>query len=131
MAAKNQDVLEVVEDDPGYRIQWWIPENEDYGAMIGELGKEPDKAEETDLEWYTAEMVVFKLYRAQPDSDTFGLDARGFWFASKSGATRVLSQIKVETRAILQGEKGSEKSWPEWAVTAKANGWKPPKNWKP
>ena len=131
MSAKDQDVLEVVDTGFEFRLQWWIPENEDYGATVGESGKEPVKDADTDLEWYTAEMVAFKLYRAKPDSDTFGLDKKGFRWASKSAATKVLAQIKAETRAALQSNKGSEKGWPEWATTALSNGWKPPKGWKP
>lgn len=130
MAAKDQDVLEVVEDGPGFRIQWWIQENEDYGAIVGEGGKEPTKEKDTDLEWYTAEMAVFKLYREKPDSDTFGLDRYGFWWSSKSAANKVVAAIKVETKAVLKAVGESTEGWPEWAVIARDNGWKPPRGWK-
>jgi hypothetical protein len=130
---KTKDTLEVVEDRE-YRIKWWLSNDQDYGASVGEGGKLPTKTKSADLEyleWYTAEMVCFRLYKANPDSDTFGLDSQGFWWSSKSAATKVLSQIRSETKVALQVKGSSESDWPEWAVTAKANGWEPPNGWKP
>lgn len=132
MAKKNQDCLEVFDDFRGnYRLHWWLPEEEDYGAVVGEGGEVPTRDKSTDIEWYTAEVVCFQLHKATPDSDTFGLDSTGFWWSSKSRASSALAQIRSETRVALQAKGGSEASWPEWAVTAKVNGWKPPKGWKP
>lgn len=131
MAENDQDVLVVVEVGSEYRLQWWLPEDEDYGATVGEGGKAPTKGKNTDIEWYTAEVVCFRLYKATPDSDTFGLDGRGFWWSSKTGATKVLTQIRAETRIALQAKGESKEEWPDWAITAKAAGWKPPKGWKP
>jgi hypothetical protein len=132
MASKDKDHLEVIEGANGYfRLQWWLPEEDDYGAIVGEAGSEPTKDNETDLEWYTAEIVCFRLHKANPDSDTFGLDSRGFFWTSKSGVSKVLSQINVETRGALQSKSTTQEGWPEWALTAKTNGWRPPKGWKP
>lgn len=134
MTEKDQDRLEVVEDLQGYyRIQWWLPEEEDYGATVGENGKAPTKSQSTDIEWYTAEAVCFRLHKAITDdgSDTFGLDSRGFWWSTKPKAAKVLTQILAETKVALSKGGCAESTWPEWAITAKAAGWKPPKGWKP
>lgn len=126
----SKDTLELVEDRD-YRLKWWLPEDQDYGATVGEDGRCPKKDKDTDIEWYTAEVVCFRLLKAHPDSDTFGLDSHGFWWSSKTAAAKVLRQIRSETKVALQVNGGAEAKWPEWAITAKANGWKPPKNWKP
>ena len=125
------DRLEVTDGPQGYYLRWWLPEEDDYGATVGESGTEPTRTKDIDIEWYTAEVVCFRCLKATPDSDTFGLDKQGFWWTSKSKANKVLAQIRAETKVALQakGESGAE--WPEWAITAKANGWKPPKGWKP
>jgi hypothetical protein len=129
---KDPDILEVVEEDEHeYRLKWWIPENGDYGATVGESGTKPVKEKDTDIEWYTAEIVAHRLLKAKPDSDVFGLDKCGFWWSSKSAAATVLRQIRNETQLALRLEKESKDEWPEWAVTAAAAGWKPPKVWKP
>lgn len=108
MPKKGKDRLEVVDDFRGYyRLQWWLPDEQDYGATVGENGKLPTKDKDTDIEWYTAEVVCFRLHRATPDSDTFGLDDRGFWWSSKARAAKVLTQIRAETKVALQA-KGSQ-----------------------
>jgi hypothetical protein len=129
MAKQGRDSLKVVESDDEYRLKWWISEDEDYGATVGERGELP--TEDSDIEWYTAEVVCFRLYKANQDSDTFGLDYQGFWWSSKVRATKVLTQIHAETQVALSTGKGAENPWPDWAITAKAAGWKPPKGWKP
>lgn len=133
MTKADQDYLEVVEEDRDvYRLRWWLPEVDDYGATVGENGKAPSPRKKgDDIEWYTAEVVCFKLFKVLPDSNTFGLDSNGFWWASKALANKVLSQIRAETKVSLQANGESRAEWPEWAITAKANGWKPPKGWTP
>lgn len=119
-----KDHLEIISDHRGYRLQWFCVEESDYGAVVGEGFKAPTK--NSDLEWYTAEIVCYRALKADHDHEVFGRDAKGFWWDSRAAVTAALRQIKAETKAAL-----SEAPWPEWAIKAKAAGWKPPKGWKP
>ena len=130
----SSDFLEVVEfNTDEYRLRWWLPEDDDYGAVVGEGGRLPTKKCKTieDIESYTAEAVAFRLLKAKPDSDVFGLDSQGFWWATKPAAASVLRQISSETQTAIKFASESKEGWPEWAVTALNAGWKPPKGWKP
>jgi hypothetical protein len=47
-------------------------------------------------------------------------------FETYTAATKALRAA----RAAIKSHKAA-KPWPEWAITASAHGWKPPKGWAP
>lgn len=128
-----KDKLEVAEDGGMYWISWWLSDVEDYGASLGDDGarcpysREQIKAEQ-DLEKRESMAFVIAAYSiALPSKPYSGhVPHRGFYWESRRDAEAALRQIKAEAKAILQGA-----GLPEWAKTALAQGWKPPRGWKP
>lgn len=49
-----------------------------------------------------------------------------FYWASKGGAARAMRVVRL---ALLESQEGRQ--WPSWAKQAIAEGWKPPKRWRP
>ncbi len=52
--------------------------------------------------------------------------SRAFLFMTKAKAKEALRTA----RAVIRSHKAA-KPWPEWAITASAQGWKAPKGWAP
>ena len=109
----------VVTDNFGrgeFRIAYYFADEGEYGAVLGEgdvdgTGDEP--VEHRDF-WLAHKVCI----DAGADRDE-----RGFTWESKRKADAVLRQILSAT--------SHEKSLPEWALKAIAEGWKAPKGWKP
>ncbi len=77
-----------------------------------------------DFDYFVAEIAVAKFVL---DLNEDHYELRDGWvFASQKHKTEAM---KIAKAAVTVAK--SEKPWPEWAVTALANGWKAPKNWKP
>lgn len=47
------------------------------------------------------------------------------------GLARGLLILSRAATKQAQSEEDADRPWPEWAETARANGWKPPKGWRP
>lgn len=117
----------VVVDDrwSQYRIQWEL--EEDMGAVLGEGEYRPAQIEK-------------KLAKAKTDEDREHLaaclaaahskgvehDSTGFFWESKSAATAALRLARAQIKACRDN-----KPWPDWALQAHAEGWRPPRGWKP
>ena len=111
--------------DGTYRIGWYFNEDGEYGAMLGdhrytevELANMTDRS---DRECALAYFAAVKTEGAEQRQHN-GMDS--LWWESRSSATKAL-------RAIKAALANAEHPWPEWAVKARAEGWTPPKGWKP
>ena len=104
----------------GYQLTWWIADEGDYGALVGQWNSPitPELLSE-DVEFYTAELVAGQDPSAVRDVD-------GFSWRTKKDAVACKKLILSRTRAAR-----AAKPWPLWAVTAHAAGWMPPKGWMP
>lgn len=105
--------LAIDERDVFY-IAWWLVDEEDFGQYVGEV--EPLEPKDKD-EWEVK--VAYDAVKPLAS----GTDIRGFYFKTKR---QVAHALLAANRALNQ-----DVPWPEWAIKAKAEGWKPPKGWKP
>lgn len=103
----------------GYKIAWWDEPNDIVGDLtVGEKlpVSEGDEAEEHNY-------ITDKLAeRCPPDHVGDGT----FYWESKSSATKALRAA----RALQKQWKNRDRPWPEWAIKASSEGWKPPKGWR-
>lgn len=125
--------LEVIEEAGAYWISWYFPDEDDYGSCLGDAGpscpytREQVKAEQDPEERESMAFAIAAYSIALPTKPYSGQKlGYGFWWESRRDAEAALRQIKAEAKAILQGA-----GLPEWAKTALAHGWKPPRGWKP
>lgn len=118
--AKDKIVLDA--DRDGYFLVWFLAEEGDMGATLGEDTYTADdlkKAKPADWAHIKATITA---------GQTTGVVRRGhngYRWESAADAKRARSAVT----AVLKDT--SSKPWPTWAVEARAAGWKPPKNWKP
>lgn len=121
---KDRLILSEYTNGHQHRIAWFIVEHGEEGAVLGE-----DEYTEADLakcvgrrvgEWehVAATIAVSKIAGVQHDR-------RGYYWESRKDASSALRAA----RAAIKDR--SAKPWPEWAVKASAEGWKPPKGWAP
>jgi hypothetical protein len=114
--------LVVDADRLGYYICWYFPDEGDQGGTLGEstyTAAQLAKAEPADWEHIKATITA---------GQTAGVERAGhdgYRWESRTDAFAALRAIKAAIK------DKSNKPWPEWAVQAKAAGWKPPKGWKP
>lgn len=112
------DKLVVFEKQYRFYIQWELDDGDDVGVTLGQYGGDetanPPKDRENWLHW-RATRAVKRMPEVERDSD-------GFFFDSNAKA---LGAIRVANAAMKQ-----EREIPEWAKTAAAAGWTPPKGWK-
>lgn len=128
--AQPVDVLDVTNFDRyRYRLTWYFTDVDDYGASLGETCyTQHDLETAIELDDGTYEMVgnrqhvqatiVVQDMRPKPEKDSDGF----FW----DSETEAREALRVVNTALKDG-----KVWPQWAITAKEAGWKPPKDWKP
>lgn len=116
--------LKIVNADYEYQIQWYFPDDGDFGSTLGE-------STFTDCDLKTCERDdrdhVIASITASKTEGVEGVvrdGTRGYYWPSKSAATAALRAIRI---AI----KSDEAPWPEWAIKAAGAGWKAPKGWKP
>lgn len=124
---EDQDhVVFAGDNEAPFRAYWWIAEDGDDGAMMGEMipsATRCNAAQEKrtdDAEYFTAIMAMKSFALTKRDD-------RGFYWDTAANAGFA---IDAANRAILAYRSGT-KAEPEWAQTARAHGWKPPKDWKP
>lgn len=107
-----------------FQIGWFLPEDGDFGLMLGETWNENknvtrDKADQDDPEHWDAEHAVAPMATSRANS------CGAFEFESRSAAQKALAAAKA---AIGAGKEN--RPMEEWEKIAIANGWKPPKGWK-
>ena len=113
--------LRIIDDRYGHRIVWYSEEDGEEGSQLGDARDvtqaKVDAAVGDDKEYFLSHLVASK---------TKGLSLYGgsFCWESHADAKAALAMVKTAIANI-------EHPWPEWALTAKANGWKAPKGWKP
>lgn len=105
-----------------YQIGWFLPDEGEIGGILGE-GVEPTKAS-----------VLKAKDRGDREHEAAGLAASqtsgvrwihaGYFWGSRADANKALRAVKAALTNL-------DDPWPEWAIKARAEGWKPPKNWKP
>jgi hypothetical protein len=130
------DRIVIVESRYGYSLQWYLEEDGDLGLTLGEgetheslskmdkaitrrgtVGEDPDGK---------VEHAVTTLAAWKHEGMHLAPQGQGFYWESKKGAAEALRLVKVAIKELKDN-----KPWPEWAKQAAANGWKPPKGWKP
>jgi len=119
-----KDKLCVIEGRYGYdhRIAWFLAEDGDFGAVLGD----GDRYTHADLKKASGDdraHILACLTAAKSDGVT--RDRDGFSWETRTKATAALRMINL----ALKTDGGAP--WPEWAIRAKAEGWKEPKGWKP
>ncbi len=100
-----------------FRIHWYIPEDGDLGACLGDYLLPPQLCEDAEHRIATESAKAL---------NTGELDTVGLYWYTRSGASKALAAAK----AALTVHR-SAKPWPEWAKQALAAGWKAPKGWQP
>mgnify|MGYP000884397941 CR=1 FL=1 len=101
--------LDVFQARHAFHVAWVV--DGDKGLQLG------DDAEDDE------HRVASKAVASTPGAHK---SVRGFEWPTLSEATHALSLA----RAALRSHR-SKKPWPEWALTAVANGWKAPRGWTP
>jgi hypothetical protein len=114
-----RDHLCLVEGDYCYQIAWYLAEEQDYGAFLGDAPTaqtEPDRANEPE-EW-----ECWKADRIARDDPNAHRDSLGrlYWY-EKSHAQAVLSKIKTAFKV--------KRPLADWEKKALDAGWRPPKGW--
>jgi hypothetical protein len=102
------------------RLQWEVHLDDDeidLGGCLGDDATRETPEPPTDREGYET-WLAEKLARESGAER----DVIGFYWETEAKAKKVLSQIR-------EGWK-QDRPLPEWARTALAAGWKPPKGWK-
>ena len=112
-------------DSYAYRIVWYLAEEQDYGAVLGEGGVHPTREDLEKIEDFEDRTTALCDIVAG-ESSGVQHDDKGYCWESRSAAQTALRSCNAAMKQLASG-----KPWPEWAMKAKAAGWKPPKGWKP
>lgn len=112
-----RDRLVVNEERGVYQIAWFLAEEQDIGAALGECGTKPEAPTN---EHEAAEAAVWGM------ADGSAVTRSGLYWETSSGARAALAVAKA---AVAQFN--SKKPWPEWTKHALAAGWKAPRGWTP
>ena len=100
----------------GYFIGWYIREEGEYGYYLSTRSQDKEEpSNREDYECWLADRA------AAPFAD--GETDLGCFFETRTTARKALAAVKLAIKV--------KRDVPEWAETALAAGWKPPKNWKP
>ena len=117
----DDSYLGIDEQEGAFRLAWYLPEDEDFGAYVGDRDVSKDTGgsdEDKKARW---EISVADA-AAAPFADG-GKDMYGYRFDSEKRAR--LALLAANTSLLNSGAP-----MPEWAVKATEAGWKPPKGWK-
>lgn len=104
----DDEHLDIEERPYSIRIGWVMPFDGEFGAFLG------DEARPSDPETKIAQEAVKPF--AEDD----------YTFSTLAKAKKALT---AANEALFAAKSG--KPWPDWALRAKAEGWKPPKGWTP
>lgn len=100
----------------------WFDEDDGEGGCIGDCGPCEMSAITSETNRSDREVIVANVTASKTDG--VSKDSSGFYWEDYASANHALKQIKIALKNI-------EHPWPEWALKAKAAGWKSPKGWKP
>lgn len=119
--AKDKLVVEPIRN--GYAIGWFLVEDGELGAMLGEsISGLTVPSQDEDRDWWASETAARALVPKPERDDNHGC----FIWGTEGAAKKALREIKARMASLL-----GDKPWPEWALKAKAAGWSPPQGWKP
>ncbi len=112
MAGKPR--LTLLETNRGYEIGWFDPSDGEFGLMLsGREVKDPES---------NAAIQAIKLL----DTDAPQVcRITGSWLWESKPKAQIALRVAKAAIAALQS------NMPDWAAKAVAEGWKPPKGWKP
>ncbi len=121
---KSEDGSYLVIDiqDGAHRLAWYLPEEADVGAYVGERQLN-DAPGETDEERKARWEIMTADAAAKPFSCGVS-SSYGYEFETRKQAQLALL---AANESLLNGGA----PMPQWATAALAAGWKPPKGWKP
>lgn len=108
----------------GFRIAWWLEGDDDFGLYVGESISDDVENGSEKQECIVAENAARKTKGVQFDNNNLC-----FYWETISNARAALREINAALNAFRANRVNLP--WPDWAIKAKADGWKPPKNWKP
>lgn len=135
MASETDDMwLDLTYRRGRFGISWFDDENGEGAALGGdsEACSRPAPPLEDQEAWenWTAEKIAC--------ASECECDAHGFSWETEARAKRVLVLIKKEfvfgaakRKHIVRAKAAKQRPHPQWAQTALAEGWTPPKGWKP
>lgn len=115
---KDKLVVEESRRPFGYRIWWFLAEEQELGACVGSGNfwkKKEAPSNREEWECWAVECAIHSL----PD---MVCDSEGFYWESKTEAAKAL---KIAKEALKQ-----DRPMPKWAMEALKQGWTPPKGWK-
>lgn len=154
----SKDKLIEIEEGGGWVVAWLVTlegggGEEDVGAWLGDYGTrsrgfshldarvdariETAKTESDfdELEQDVASRAAEGALKLE-HPDSYDRISGGLVFHRRSVATKVrraataaVKGLRAKAKAVLKATP--EATWPLWAITAKAAGWKAPKGWKP
>lgn len=103
-------------DECAYRIGWADPDSGEINLHVGETTQPKDAPAQPDkwLAWIAHRVANQSAEGRESDGS--------FYWPTVRAARQALAAISL---AVQSG-----KPWPEWAIKAKAAGWKAPKRWK-
>ena len=110
-----KDTLKILEHHNGYAIGWYLPDDGEFGLMLGASNLDIE-----DKETKAAMAAIRGTEALHPDN----ISASDWSWESKARAQRALTAAKLAAKHV-------EYPMPEWATKALAAGWTPPKGWKP
>lgn len=113
-----KDRLAIQEDRYDYKIGWYLWDDEEFGLMLGRGTDSIEDAAET--------VAATKAIRANTELHPLNLDSTEWCWENRSTAQKALRVAKAAIATM-----NAAKPMPEWAIKATAEGWKPPKGWKP
>lgn len=120
----------------------WYDEDDGEGGQVGQESSVPvatlmersAKAKAVrnddgrgDFEYLAVELAARAWADAHPDFCVS--TTRGYQFETKGSVAEFLKAMRGAAKAAHAEYDGIP--WPDWAVKAQAEGWKPPKGWKP
>lgn len=120
--AEDGSYLGIDEQDGAYRIAWFIPEDGEFGAYVGDRDLSEEMGSGTDEDKKSMWEVMTADAAAKPFS--CGKNSYGYEFENEKQAK--LALLAANTSLLTGGAP-----MPEWATKAMAAGWKPPHGWKP
>lgn len=138
--------LGIFEDRYNYRVSWYDEEDGEGGSIGQDHSRRPPSAFDAEIEEAKKDrsqdgydhfeyLVVERAARVWFEEQTAkGADVRAGVSAYEMGSRNLASSLLSVARAAVKQAKSewtANVPWPDWAKTALAQGWKPPKGWKP
>jgi len=136
--AKDTTQLVLDECRTGYYLRWvdddgegaWVGQDHATSILVLRTKLDSARAEQRqeDYEYLCVELAAQRWAQGYAAGIVAG--EQGYIIASKARALQFRNQMRA-TRKSAQAEFAAGTPWPDWARSAAANGWVPPKGWKP